>query len=545
MSGLIIPGKGGQSGQGGQGSQGGQSGQGSEGGQESGQGGLIELPSGFGRKRGQPAAEPRPEATAPDAAVPPEPAPAAPPPPPQGGRRAAGAPGADLLFPPQGAQVQCPNCGTPYVVPVFSIVDLGANPELKNALLGGQVNMAVCPNCGAGGPLSTPLLVHYPDKQFLGVVIPPEARLNEVQRQRVIGDLTQALMRKLPTEARKGYMLQPRQYMDWNRFMEQLWEFEGVTPEMLRRQRAQTELLQSLLSLADDPKALQIALGRSSDLLDRSFFTMLDRMMILVNAQGTAQDADRFTQLRDRLLELTPAGKEIAALQERVRALVGQIKPGTTRAGLLDLLLDAYGGPDGRDVVGAIVLGVSSFFDYQFLVELSDRLEQSDDAAEKERLEAIRQLVLAAHEQQRAGQQALAQQAQQVLQEVLQATDVEEALRQYADYIDEVFLTLLAANIQQAEQNNSTGAARRFRQIYDAALRLMQEDMPPEVRLINELVAAPDKAALNAVIEQHRAELTPELLDAFKRFEDQVRAEGRKELADRMKSVRGQIQLTR
>jgi hypothetical protein len=73
----------------------------------------------------------------------------------------------------------------------------------------------------------------------------------------------------------------------------------------------------------------------------------------------------------------------------------------------------------------------------------------------------------------------------------------------------------------------------------------MQEEMPPEVRLINDLVAAPDKAALNAVIEQHRAELTPDLLDAFKRLEDQVRAEGRKELADRMKSVRGQIQLTR
>src|SRR5215212_9434668 len=46
-------------------------------------------------------------------------------------------PGADLLFPPRGAQIRCPNCGTPYVVPVFTIVDLGANPELRAPLLSG------------------------------------------------------------------------------------------------------------------------------------------------------------------------------------------------------------------------------------------------------------------------------------------------------------------------------------------------------------------------------------------------------------------------
>jgi hypothetical protein len=89
----------------------------------------------------------------------------------------------------------------------------------------------------------------------------PSAGIDDIQRQKMIGDLTQALMRKLPQEQRRGYMLQPKQYMDWNRFNEQLWEFEGVTAEMLRRQRAQTELMQSLLGLADDPKALDLALG--------------------------------------------------------------------------------------------------------------------------------------------------------------------------------------------------------------------------------------------------------------------------------------------
>ncbi|WP_204266666.1 hypothetical protein, partial [Escherichia coli] len=46
------------------------------------------------------------------------------------------------------------------------------------------------------------------------------------------------------------------EYLDWNRFIEKLWEFQGVTPEMLRRQRDQVAAIQSLARLADDEGAL-------------------------------------------------------------------------------------------------------------------------------------------------------------------------------------------------------------------------------------------------------------------------------------------------
>ncbi|MCB0132296.1 MAG: hypothetical protein KDD78_15655, partial [Caldilineaceae bacterium] len=131
----------------------------------------------------------------------------------------------DLAFPPTGAQVQCPNCGTPFTVPVFTIIDLGENPELRMPLLGGQVNVAACPSCGAGGPLSAPLLLHDPEHEFLGVFVPPSGQGDNLQSQRLIGDLTQTLMRKLPTEARRGYMLTAKEFMDWQRFMEVLWGF--------------------------------------------------------------------------------------------------------------------------------------------------------------------------------------------------------------------------------------------------------------------------------------------------------------------------------
>ncbi len=191
--------------------------------------GKIEVPSGYTSPEPEPAATPeeQPQPTVQEAAP---------------GQSRQPTPGGapDMLFPPQGAQVQCPSCGNPYVAPVFRIIDLGADPELRTPLLSGQINIGVCQTCGAGGPLSAPLMVHDPEHDFLGVYTPMEGAGGDLQQQQVIGELTRALMAKIPAESQKGYMLQPLTFSDMERLMERLWEFEGVTPEMLRRQRDQS-----------------------------------------------------------------------------------------------------------------------------------------------------------------------------------------------------------------------------------------------------------------------------------------------------------------
>ena len=316
--------------------------------------------------------------------------PAAPQPPAQPqGRRGRGN---EFLFPPTGAQVQCPSCGTPYVVPIFSIIDFGANPELLGALLGGQVNMAVCPSCGVGGPLSAPLMVHDPAHEYLGVYTPPTG-MDDIQRQKLIGDLTQALMRRLPQEARRGYMLTPKQYMDWQRFMEKFWEFQGVTPEMLRRQSLQSQAIQSLVGLADDPAALDIAIERNRSLIDRSFFALLDRLLMMVTNQGDQNTAQQMLALRSALLEKTEAGREIKALQDKVRTLIAGIAPSATREDVLEALLNAWQGDDGREVASSAAVALAPMLDYQFLLAIAHRLEQNPDAETAAKLEELRALV--------------------------------------------------------------------------------------------------------------------------------------------------------
>ncbi|MFN8494231.1 MAG: CpXC domain-containing protein [Caldilineaceae bacterium] len=505
--------------------------------------GKIELPSGFSRRRDK---EAQPAAPKPVESIP---TPAAPPPPPTEQtpaeeQTAPGQPKIDLLFPPTGAQIRCPNCGTTYVVPVFSIVDLGVNPELRAPLLSGQVNVAACPSCGAGGPLGTLLMVHEPAHQFLGVFVPGQAQPGkaELQQQKAIGELTQMLMRKLPTEARKGYMLQPKQFVDWQRFMEQLWEFEGVTPEMLRRQRNQSELLQRLAGLADDPKALDLVLQRSADLIDRDFFALLDRLLMLSSAQNQA-GAEQLLKLRNQLLESTPAGQQVKQQQDKVRNILSGLTANTTREEVLDKVLETWRAEDGRELVGGLLGALAPMFDYQFLMLVSERLDQESNPDEKAHLEELRQLIVSLQEQQMQSRQAMAQQVQQILQEVLQAPDAGAKLRELADYIDENFLNVLAANIQAAQRNNSTAAVRRLQQIYEQALAIVQESMPDEMRLLNQLLTAPDKATTNKLLQENRKFLNKDFVETLKELEGQMREGGRPEIADRLKSLRAQITL--
>jgi hypothetical protein len=181
--------------------------------------------------------------------------------------------------------------------------------------------------------------------------------------------------------------------------------------------------------------------------------------------------------------------------------------------------------------------------DYQFLLLLSERIDKTAAGEERQKLEELRALVTELQEQQRQNGQATAAQVQEVLQAVLEAPDATDALRQYSDAIDETFLSLLAGNIERAEKNNATAAARRLREIYDAALDILQERMPPEMRLINQLVNAQDKSAVRNLLEENRSLLSPDFVEALRQLEDDFRSRNAVDVADKLKSVRAQAQL--
>jgi len=78
--------------------------------------------------------------------------------------------------------VTCPLCRQKFTVVGHNIVDASRNQKLRELLLRGRLNLAVCPYCGA-------------------------------ERQKIIGDLTNQLINSIPQEERKAYILQPKVFI--------------------------------------------------------------------------------------------------------------------------------------------------------------------------------------------------------------------------------------------------------------------------------------------------------------------------------------------
>jgi hypothetical protein len=115
--------------------------------------------------------------------------------------------------------------------PLIQVIDVGREPALKAALLSGRLTN-----------LAAPFIYHDPAKQLALVLMPMELNLNDLEQQRVIGQLTQVVMRGLPEDAPRAYLLQPKVFFSLQSLIEAILEADGVTPEMLRAQRARGSL---------------------------------------------------------------------------------------------------------------------------------------------------------------------------------------------------------------------------------------------------------------------------------------------------------------
>ena len=129
-------------------------------------------------------------------------------------------------------QITCPVCQTQHVADVQQIVDVGRDPQLKQAFLSGYLNAAQCPNCGSVTQVGSPLLYHDPEHELFIVYVPMELSLSQPDQEKLIGDLVRRAMDSLPPEQRRGYMLQPQTVLSMQTLMEKVLETEGITPEM-------------------------------------------------------------------------------------------------------------------------------------------------------------------------------------------------------------------------------------------------------------------------------------------------------------------------
>ncbi len=427
----------------------------------------------------------------------------------------------------------CSRCGHQFGATAERILDLEKDPTAKTRLLSGRVNIARCPACGAEGALNLPFVYHDRSKELLLAYMPPSFGANETERQKVLGELTNAVLNSLPPEQRKAYLLQPKMFFTMQSMAETILQADGVTKEMMDAQRAHVDLINEMLQ-ARDPSAFQEILDRNRDKIDYDFFQTLAASAEAAQANGQERVAQVLNSLSLRLIQEfgLPVGEEIAG--EGSKGLL-------SREGLVALLQEAQDDDDFRTLVSV----GRPLMDYTFFQEITAQMEaakaQGDQETEK-RLSDMRARIVKVAEEMDAASKQVINQATSLLSGALQAEDPEAYLREHLDEISEAFFVVLSANLNAAEREGQAEWVAKMEQIGDTAIRLIQEAAPPEIQLLNRLLAAPYPDGTLQILRDNESLLTSQLLDAMALIAEDLTRQGNLPAADKTKKVLAQAQ---
>ncbi len=432
------------------------------------------------------------------------------------------------------APIMCPVCGAHFSAPMENIVDVARDPNLKARFLQGRINIVQCPQCGTQSPMITPLLYHDPTHELALVLMPNELNLNHNNQQKIIGDLTNTLMNSLPPEQRKAYLLTPKTFFTMQSLVNAVLEAEGITPEMIERQKAKANLIDEFLHAQNEETLRKLAKEHDGE-LDYEFFQVLTASAQAAHADGQTEVAQALLGLRAILADLSSNGRAAVAEIDASMGLGETI----TREDLLTRLQDTQSDEEFE----ALVAAGRPLLDYAFFQNLTAQIDAAPDADSAAQLKALRTKILDTTARQDEEVRAAMQHATDILKAILQADDPRAAVRQHLNEIDETFFTVLSANIQRAEAENHSDMASALKQVADLTLSLLEDQLPPEVRLINQLLQAPYPDGTRQLLETQREIVTTEFIAALDQIITEMERAGNADGANHIRQVKGQAEL--
>jgi len=409
-------------------------------------------------------------------------------------------------MPPQKTQISCPRCRQPVIAQIEQLFDVTSDPGAKQRLLGGVSNYAVCQSCGYNGPLATPIVYHDADKELLLNYFPSELGMPVNEQEKLIGPLITQVMNRLPPEKRKAYLFRPQGCLTYQNLVERILAADGITPEMIQAQQKKVAVVERLLGAASAEVRSEI-IKQEAALFDAEFFAIFSR---LIEGASTSRQEQYITQmdaLQKQLMAETEYGRKLASqakeIQEAVKTLQAAGK-GLDREKLLNILIEA----PNDDRLSALVSLTRPGLDYMFFQSLTERIEKKS-GDERKKLEALREKLLEITRRIDQRAEGEYKRANELLNTLLAAENIQQATLEHIEVINDVFVQILNRALQEANQKNDAERMPKLQQIATALQKASAP--PPELALLEELLDAPDEAALNKLLEQHAKEITPEL----------------------------------
>lgn len=406
-------------------------------------------------------------------------------------------------------QIACPRCRQMIAANVEQLFDVTQDPQAKQRLLGGISNMARCPHCGYQGRLATPIVYHDNEKELLLTFFPPELGLPLNEQEKVIGPLIKQVMDRLPAEKRKGYLLSPMPNLTYESMVQIILGKDGITPEMLKEQQERVFLIERLLQASTNDVRSEL-IKQNINLFDEQFFALFSRLAQSAAASGQEPVARAMVDLQKQLLEETEYGR---GLKESVGELEAATKSlqdagqGLTREKLLDLVIDSPNEARMRAFVSLARGGM----DYQFFQILSDKIDKAS-GEEKTKLESIREKLLDFTNEVDRQMEARYKQAQEFVESLLAQEDVVQAVQENLDRFTQDAVEVVNQLLRQASEKNDYTRMGKLQKMVEV---LREASTPPEVAFIEQLLDAPDDAALDQMLGDNSALINDQFMEAL------------------------------
>lgn len=435
-------------------------------------------------------------------------------------------------------QVSCPRCRQPVPANVEQLFDVTSDPGAKQRLLGGVSNFIRCPFCGHEGRLATPIVYHDNEKELLLTFFPPELGLPLNEQEKMIGPLIKQVMDRLPAEKRKAYLLKPTANLTYESMVETILGKDGITPEMIKTQQERVTLIDRLLQATSAEIRSEI-IKQNEKLFDEQFFGLFSRL-----AQSAAQSqqpklAEALGGVQEQLLKETEFGRGLAESVGEMEAATKSLQEagqGLTREKLLDMVVAA---PSDARIRGYVSLARGGM-DYSFFQTLTDKIEKAS-GDEKQKLEHIRERLLDFTNEADRQIEARYKQAQQFIETLLKQEDIAKATQDNLQSFTQDAVDIVQQMLRQASEKNDYALMGKLQKMIEV---LQQASAPPpEVAFIEQLLEAPDAAAVDKMLNENAEAVTDQFMEYLSGLVTQIEAQAgqgnaeAKALADKLGEV--------
>lgn len=253
----------------------------------------------------------------------------------------------------QKEKANCPTCGEELEFEVWTFIDVGQEPELRERLLRGEINVTCCPSCGEQTLLLMPLIYNDPAEEMLAFLIPHQLGLTERAWHAMVESMENTIQALL--ESDEEYLLRPYIVSDLMELGKLITEpaaraaFSAQT--VLKRttaagQRAAEKILQSMLkdpvlaaidalmevkSQADVPRLVCKHPVLLSDEADETLQRGAKNARALGREELACAIEQRLNTLRQlrclnlSLAELAELGEKLSSLSPEARAVLKEL----------------------------------------------------------------------------------------------------------------------------------------------------------------------------------------------------------------------------